>query len=523
MKASVAASVDILIITALGEEFDAIASRLQSTGEAQSLDNPLSYSFSRVTNGTVSYFVVTTCLFEMGNPDAGALAAGAIRELAPTYVIVFGLAGGIKDRVNLGDVIVSTEIYYYEPAKLRAGDTESRPLYIRTDAVLYNRLQRCALKLHKPYQVQFGPFAVGEKVVSDVATIKGFKTYVPKLLGIEMESYGVATAAHHSTHRPRFIAVRGVSDFADHDKNDDWRQRCLDNAADFLVEFLSSGTLPKEQYLETASAGRKTLIAIHHLSLERRTSIRNAVSTTLTEYSDHYIEEVLIDQTDLFRNGRLVEPHVALERQKDLVSRLDSLLREYPDAEIGYFGLAHIPLIFHAGYEINRREVRAFGTNRQTGEWQSLSESADGWSKISIEGLPTSSSHLAGDVVIRMSVSSEVTMEQVQGLAPNAIASVHLAIDTPRLDCVGCEDQLNEYALAFRQVLTDIQRLLPNMQKIYLFFAGPPTLAFTCGQQISKTMDPDVVVFNFSRKDQPNYRWGLNLCTGEILDVALTA
>ena len=114
-------------------------------------------------------------------------------------------------------------------------------------------------------------------------------------------------------------------------------------------------------------------------------------------------------------------------------------------------------------------------------------------------------------------------MEQVQGLAPNAIASVHLAIDTPRLDCVGCEDQLNEYALAFRQVLTDIQRLLPNMQKIYLFFAGPPTLAFTCGQQISKTMDPDVVVFNFSRKDQPNYRWGLNLCTGEILDVALTA
>ena len=520
MKVAAMRQVDVLIITALDEEYKTIRSHLPSIDETYSSDNMLPFSFSQVTNGILSYSIATTCIFDMGNANAGVLAAGAIRELSPTYIIMFGLAGGIRGRVRLGDVIVPTQIYYYELGKLRSDALEERPDMLPPDPTLESRMHSYALNLETNYDVKFGPFAVGEKVISDVAAIEKFKKYVPKLVGIEMESYGVAVAALYSTLRPQFIAVRGVSDFADKRKSDKSREKCLNNAADFLIGFLRSGALPQKQHTRVDANRPKSLIAIHHLSMERRTSIRNAVDTSLVDYRNHHIEELLIDQTDLFQNGSVASPKTAFERQKGLISRLDELLHRYPDAEIGYFGLAHIPFIFHAGYEINRREVRTFGTDRQTGEWQPPIRTIAGWSKIVVEGLPSTSSEFQGDVILRVSISSAVLVEQVQGLVPSPIASIHVSVEDPHLDYVTNEDQLNEYAFVFRQVLTDVHRLFPNAQSIYLFFAGPPGLAFRCGQQISKTSDPDVIVFNFSRKDRPNYRWGLNLCTGEILDMA---
>lgn len=521
MNASFTAPLDILIITALGEEVTAINSCLDNAEIVYSQNSALTYTFSTISAGTSSYAVATTCIFEMGNASAAALATSAIHELSPTYVIMFGLAGGIKGQIELGDVIVPTQIYYYELAKVRpGGDIETRPIMFETDAMLLKRMESYGLS-YRHYGVKFGPFAVGEKVVSDVAVIEDFKKYIPKLLGIEMESFGIAKAAHHSPRRPQFIAVRGVSDFADAHKDDNSRQQCLENAADFLLGFLRLGALPKAQRQETSAKASKTMIAIHHLSLERRTSIKNALDTTLIEYGNHHIEELLIDQTDLFQHGRLISPTEGFDRQKTLISRLDLLLQTYPGAEIGYFGLAHIPYIFHAGYEVNRREIRTFGTNRQTSEWQALPRSAGSWSKIAIVGLPSTRSDLRGEVVLRMSVSSEVLLEQVQEVISSPIASVHLAVDDPHLDYITCEEQLNEYASRFRQVLTDIQRLVPNARTVHLFFAGPPVLAFRCGQQISKTSDPDVIVFNFSKRDSPNYRWALNICTGEIHDYSL--
>ncbi len=140
------------------------------------------------------------------------------------------------------------------------------------------------------------------------------------------------------------------------------------------------------------------------------------------------------------------------------------------------------------------------------------------WPVLQIEGVPVAPVVTEGDVIFRVSVSASVYIEQVQSIIEQPIASVHLYLGKPDLDLVRTEEQLNSYAHTFRQTLSDILHLAPNVKCVHLFFAGPPTLAFRCGQQISKTMDPEVIVYNYSRRDTPAYRWSLNLCTGQIID-----
>lgn len=510
--------VDLLIVTALPEELEIIRSYLPKGDKLHSQHCELTYDLGSLkTDEGAFYLYGLTCLFQMGNTDAGVSTAQAIRDLNPTYVFMFGLAAGVKGQVALTDVIIPTHIFYYEQAKLRPGVVEIRPQSYQADALLSNKLKDFASSIAADYQIKFGPFAVGEKVVADTQIVDNLKKSEPKLLGIEMESYGVARAAAGTFYRPRFIAIRGVSDFADEQKDDDCRAQALHNAAEFFARFLKTGVLPKTKAQFTKSETSQTLIAIHHLSLNLRTSVKQFIKTSIPQYQDCDIQELFINQVDLYKNGSLTNPTEALQRQYDLLQQLNNFTNHYPEAHLAYFGLAHIPFIFHAGYQINRRAIKVFATNRQTGEWIALKKSGSG-PKLLLQETSEVSSDVKGDIILRMSISYMVRPQQIQEVVKQPMASFHLSLAKPKPDAVISEKQLNRYASTFHQVLVDINARFPNTQRIHLFLAAPPTLVFRCGQQVSKTIDPDILVYNFSNKDQPNYGWAINMMTGEIIE-----
>ncbi len=509
---------DLLIVTALPEELEIIRSYLPKSDKAHSKTCELTYHIgSFVTDEGVSYLYGLTCLFQMGNTDAGVSTPYAIRDLDPSYVFMFGLAAGVKDRINLTGVIVATHIFYYEQAKLRPGAVEIRPQSYRADELLSNKIKDFASSFITNYQVKFGPFAVGEKIVANTQIVEELKKSEPKLLGIEMESYGVARAAAGAFDRPRFIAIRGVSDFADEHKDDSYRDQALYNAAEFFVAFLKTNVLPKKKAQLTKSDTLQTLIAVHHLSLNQRASIQNSIGMNIPEYQGFEIQELFINQTDLYTNGRLSNPAEALQLQYDLSQRLNDFTNIYPQAHIAYFGLAHIPLTFHVGYQINRRTIKVLATDRQADEWITLSKIGTG-PKLYLQEAPKAPSNDMGDVIIKMSISYIVRSEQIQDIVKQPLASFHLSLTNPKPDIVMSEKQLDKYARAFHKLLVDINTRFPNTQRIHLFMAAPPTVVFKCGQQVSKTIDPDILVYNFSNKDRPNYGWAINIMTNEVIE-----
>jgi len=220
--------------------------------------------------------------------------------------------------------------------------------------------------------------------------------------------------------------------------------------------------------------------------------------------------EITIDQCDLFHNGRLIDPYEAARRQRDLEERVAALLTQHPDAQLAYYGIAHIPLLFLAGYTLsNRRAIMLFENDRRTRAWDLLQRMKT-TPQLYLSGLPADIERGQGDVVVRISLSYRVTADTVAEVIPEPLASIELGLDQPQLDAVTNEPQLWAYTRAFREMMDQIHHYLPRATGIHIFYAGPPALAFACGQHVSKTIHPRLVIYNFFGRDQPRYSWGLD-------------
>lgn len=517
-------SVDFLIITALPEERDAILRQLGDYSKFQADGSPTYYKSSvSAYPRDDSYEVAVTMLNQMGNVEAAHHTSQAIRDLDPACVLMVGISGGIKGEVELGDVIVANQVLYYEQVKQKPKRTDPRPQSYPVDPILLDRAQnytdaiwRDLIKAQRPDgtsnkdipRVHFAPVAVGEAVIADQRIVNQLKKIHSKIAGVEMESFGVALAVANAATRPRFLAIRGVSDYADPGKNDDWHEYAADSAAAFTIGFLRTGPVSSKHTITSENRARKVLVAIRHQSMEPL--LAQAISRSLpTKLKKLKMEELVIDQTDLYIDGRLIDPVKAAQRQIDLTQRLASLLKIYPDAELAYFGIAHIPLLFLAGYQLSTKQrIHLFEHNRRTDEWNLL-QIGGNYPKIKLEGMPTYLDQTKGDLIIRISVSYPVTLEAITGIVPTPIASLHLAIDHPGLDIVTSKKQLREYSMIFRAMLDEIHNKLPNTECIHIFYAGPVTVAFNFGRMISKTIHPKIIIYNYFSRDTPSYAWGL--------------
>ena len=479
--------VDFLIITALPEERDAVLGQLPGHQKVQETDFPTYYRATLKTGSESNQenpVVAVTLLTQMGNTPAAVRTTQCIQHLKPHYVLIVGIAGGIKGKVNLGDVVVSNQIIYYEYTKETPSSSEQRIEPGSVDSLLLDRAMNCDTEWHtvirakrptnprstETPQVHFGPIASGEKVIADDDRVNDLKRLHSKLYAIEMESFGAAAAAAQSDNRPRFIAVRGISDYADDAKNDDWHEYAADSAASFALELLRFGAIPVQRDTLTQHLTHKTLVTICHYSMEPLSITPIAASLPKTLRFAKLVK-IEINQTDLYDNGRLTNPVEAARKQRDFFHQFSAILNTYPDAIVCYHGIAHIPLLFHIGCQyLTRRPLLLFEYNRITDQWDLLSQTRKDYPQIMLEGLPNVVTRKGGDAIVRISISYLVTLEAIEGIVPNSIASLHLSIDQSKVDVVTSKEQLQQYSTAFRDMLDEIHNKLPNTERVHIFY-----------------------------------------------------
>jgi len=110
--------VDFAILTGLTEEFEVLQKIFPGFQELPSEDDSDIWYRTRVDgNNETSYTIVAAFQDQMGPLSAQSLTAKVIERWDPAYIIVVGVAGSFNKDVKLGDVIVSQQIFYYDPAK----------------------------------------------------------------------------------------------------------------------------------------------------------------------------------------------------------------------------------------------------------------------------------------------------------------------------------------------------------------------------------------------------------------------
>jgi nucleoside phosphorylase len=220
-----------------------------------------SSSWTTVEGGILS--VVACAAPVMGMTAASITATKVIERWRPRYLVMTGIAAGAKkNEQDYGDILVAEAAYDYGSGKITETEDEKRfftPSYsqIRIDASLQALLQRWerdqlqtdAIRrawhrsLSSSPRIILGLLASGAAVVQSNELVDDILEKSRKVVGLDMEAYGVFHAAHLATSpAPKVLVVKSVSDFADTRKSDDWQQYAAFTSAHFVHQFFTYET-----------------------------------------------------------------------------------------------------------------------------------------------------------------------------------------------------------------------------------------------------------------------------------------
>lgn len=247
---------DILLLTALPEElswfqkvsgFDFVPRLCQGT----------SYRVAEVVRADRSIRIVSLRQLDKGPTMAAITTTKAIGIWQPRFVVMTGFCAGVRGAVDLGDLIVATQFFEHSSGQLRDGqlipleNRVSLPPWFLDFLITCTESSPLLEQIRSGYQpplpnlttpsLHYGSMACGPQVIKDQSYIASLKVRDQALLGLDMESYGVALAAAMcSTHARAIVplVVKGVCDFADAEKSDRWHDYCAYASAAFVVALL---------------------------------------------------------------------------------------------------------------------------------------------------------------------------------------------------------------------------------------------------------------------------------------------
>jgi nucleoside phosphorylase len=235
-----AGPVDIAIVTVLREEYAAVHAQLEAPRPVVPTDefpNQHAWVISSITApGREAPYQVVLARGQKGREGALIAARNTIDAFQPAYVLLVGIAGGLSDRLRLGDVVVSNRIYGYGYGKVDRGSFHPRSdwnyptdpgVAITADSMDDNHPwwpESITVPApgthgttdHRP-NVVVGPVASGDQVVDDLSgpMFREVLAAWPDLVAVEMESLGTFLAADDARQRARpaaFATIRGISD-----------------------------------------------------------------------------------------------------------------------------------------------------------------------------------------------------------------------------------------------------------------------------------------------------------------------
>ena len=289
--------VDAVVITALLEERDAIVAKLQDV-QVHTMRKRV-YTSGTVDGAGPKRRVVVLSLPLMGNVSAAVAVSQAIDVWNPKYVFVTGIAGGVPKgpERSLGDIIVAQQIVGYELAKVRKGVAEPRFQVYRASFELLEKARTLPpgewihdIGVARPDgtsvspNVHVGVIASGEKVVADAKFVAELKKSWPQLTGIEMEGLGAALAAYEAATAPELLLVKGICDWADRHKNDDWHAYAAAAAAAFTIALIRHIAAPQ---VATPQATKVTVAAVQ-LSGKNKIKLCQRLGGSWSDLADYF-------------------------------------------------------------------------------------------------------------------------------------------------------------------------------------------------------------------------------------------
>ena len=212
--------------------------------------------------------VITASPTAIGNLAMASLTGAITSAFSPKTLLLVGIAGGMDKDIALGDVVVSEQIVHYELGKVSPDGFTPRWSVYRPDAGLLaratawpNQTWQRYIRAARPIKagtpaLHSGVLLSGDKVIADEQSAGALRSVWRKAAAIEMEAAGVASILYHMKVPPVLLVFRGICDYADSKKNDQWQEYAADAAASCAFSFVLDHLRPSD--IQAAQANRAT-------------------------------------------------------------------------------------------------------------------------------------------------------------------------------------------------------------------------------------------------------------------------
>lgn len=246
---------DVLILTALDSELKALLALPCNWSGPEAVDSIVIAYRGVIVCGERRIGLIAACSPRVGMVSCSLLSLKMILQFRPRLLAMVGIAAGLRSECKIGDVLLADPCWDWQSGRhnegefLCAPDQISVPLEVRQRFIRLGDDQMFLAALHAEYQgkkpdhlvkLKVGPVASGSAVVADIERMQDIKRQNRKLIGLEMELYGLYSAGRDvDAPRPLTFGMKSVCDFGEKDKGDDFQAFCCYASAKVLLELLS--------------------------------------------------------------------------------------------------------------------------------------------------------------------------------------------------------------------------------------------------------------------------------------------
>lgn len=151
----------------------------------------------------------------IGKVNAAVATTVLIQEYRPDAVLNTGSAGGFKESLEVGTIVISDEVRHHDVDATafgyEIGQVPGMPPSFPADEKLI-RIAKEAVEEVGEHEYAVGLIASGDVFMSDAARVEVVKGQFPAMIAAEMEAAAVAQVCHQFG--TPFVVIRALSDIA---------------------------------------------------------------------------------------------------------------------------------------------------------------------------------------------------------------------------------------------------------------------------------------------------------------------
>lgn len=234
---------------------------LDCKSESKLSSSGIIYRSGEITISERNVTFTVSRISQMGSIASASHTSRIINDFKPRYIFMTGICAGVGADVQLGDIIIAQSTWDWQSGKYTLGDGgvtfSISPHHVNCSDAMEKLIRShisstgsVGVGIRQPWpgdgprsdpRVFLGPVASGSSVVAaqdKIAEIRDSQNR--KMIGLEMEAYGMYLACRDDAHRPLdFLMIKSVSDKADENKDDSMRQYAAYASAQFILKIIS--------------------------------------------------------------------------------------------------------------------------------------------------------------------------------------------------------------------------------------------------------------------------------------------